>query len=312
MKMKIQAVCITCCKGDVHLARICVASVRYWYPDVPIYLIKDFTQGNFSTDSMEKNWRVQQRSHKDLSLGWGFVKLAGFFLKENSRILILDCDIVVLGKVLEALEAVGGDFIVAGERVTSPQDPIIKKHYFDYDTLKKLDPDFVFGGYCFNGGQIVAKTGILRKEDFDPFVIWSKPIALKYPKIFFQGDQGLLNYLLQKKSQRNEATVAIADFSRWGFSDEIEKYSLDAIKRHEGYPLIIHWAGPKPELIQRMPRGDILEFFENYYYRGSPSERILRPWRHLRLRQRTVSRHLRSLVKQAKGIFRRCLQVKGN
>jgi len=300
----ISAVCITCCKADFHLTRICVASVRYWYPEIPIYLIKDHTQGNFSSVALEKNWGVQPLTPDPLFLGWGFVKLAGFFRPEDSRILMLDSDTVMVGRVIDALEQVAADFIVAGERVAHPGHPLIRKHYFDWDKLKNFDPDFEFEGYCFNGGQLVARTGVLTKADFDPLVIWNRPVALKYPDIFFEGDQGVLNYLLQKKSRRQELTVALADFSRWGSSPEIDKYSLDAIRRHEGYPFVIHWAGPKPELIEGLRRHDILQFFEDQYYARSASERRWRPWRRLRLRQRTVSRHLRSLLNKARRVLR--------
>src|SRR5580658_6519198 len=46
---RISRVLIACCKSDVHLARICVASVRFWNPEIPVFLIKDSMQGAFST-----------------------------------------------------------------------------------------------------------------------------------------------------------------------------------------------------------------------------------------------------------------------
>ena len=39
---------VACFKKDIHIARICVASVRYWYPDIDIYLLKDLSFGDFS------------------------------------------------------------------------------------------------------------------------------------------------------------------------------------------------------------------------------------------------------------------------
>ncbi len=44
---------VACCKTDFYFARICVASIRYWYPEHPIYLLKDDSQGIFSTEEMK-------------------------------------------------------------------------------------------------------------------------------------------------------------------------------------------------------------------------------------------------------------------
>ena len=44
--MKIDSIVIACFKKDLHLMRICVASIRYWYPDVDIWLLKDRFDAN--------------------------------------------------------------------------------------------------------------------------------------------------------------------------------------------------------------------------------------------------------------------------
>ena len=56
--MKIDGICIACYRHDVELTRLCVASIRYWYPDIPIWLVKDQKYGPFSTREIEKVWRV--------------------------------------------------------------------------------------------------------------------------------------------------------------------------------------------------------------------------------------------------------------
>jgi len=57
--MKIEGVVISCYVLDVHLTRECVASIRYWYPNVPIWLLKDRRYGDFSTREIESQWNVQ-------------------------------------------------------------------------------------------------------------------------------------------------------------------------------------------------------------------------------------------------------------
>ena len=39
--MKIESVAISCYYFDVELMLLCVASIRIWYPHIPIWLLKD-------------------------------------------------------------------------------------------------------------------------------------------------------------------------------------------------------------------------------------------------------------------------------
>lgn len=55
---KIQKIYISCCETDLHLLKICVASIRFWYPHIPIFLIKDIFKGDFNTTEIEKNFNV--------------------------------------------------------------------------------------------------------------------------------------------------------------------------------------------------------------------------------------------------------------
>lgn len=61
-------------RQDVHLARICVASIRYWYPDIPILLLKDLFHGDFSTREIEAHWDVGTFPTTRDQHGWGFGK----------------------------------------------------------------------------------------------------------------------------------------------------------------------------------------------------------------------------------------------
>ena len=73
--MKIEGVVISCYRFDLELTRVCVASIRYWYPDIPIWLLKDRHYGDFSTHEIEKQWRAQVYPQREKTLGWGFGKL---------------------------------------------------------------------------------------------------------------------------------------------------------------------------------------------------------------------------------------------
>ena len=56
--MKIDCIYLLTHKYYLRLTSICVASIRYWYPDIPIYLIKDEVDGSFSTREIERIWNV--------------------------------------------------------------------------------------------------------------------------------------------------------------------------------------------------------------------------------------------------------------
>jgi hypothetical protein len=72
--LKIEGVIISSYRYDVALTRICVASIRYWYPDIPIWLVKDRHYGDFSTREIEKHWRAQV--YPDREKTWHFPLLA--------------------------------------------------------------------------------------------------------------------------------------------------------------------------------------------------------------------------------------------
>ncbi len=81
--MKIEVIYIPCYKLDFRLTRICVASIRYWYPNIPIVLIKDLKSGNFNSTELEKKFNVSVFPQNAKSYGWGFSKFEVFFQKEK-------------------------------------------------------------------------------------------------------------------------------------------------------------------------------------------------------------------------------------
>ncbi len=260
--MQIEKIFIATHKHDVRLARICVASIRYWYPEIPIYLIKDHYNGEFSTAEIERVWNVGIFETPHRQFGWGMSKLEPVFSERDVRMLILDSDTVFTGKVLERLEQHTADFVVSIE--TQPPARL-QEIYFDLDKLKEFDPAFSFGGQVFNTGQYVATGGLLNREDFAAVSWTTAPPSLKYPQIFKNGDQGVLNYVLLKKVARGELTLAGDPFMRWP-QDGLDDIDLAKLAADSPYTEVIHWAGLTRPRLRSMNRADILRFFENFYY----------------------------------------------
>ncbi len=295
--MKITGVFIATHKYDMRFTRICVASIRYWYPVIPIYLIKDRINGDFDTREIETIWNVKifetQRKH----FGWGFSKLEPLFIKGRKRYLILDSDIVFVGRVLDYLDGFEGDFTVQLER---QPDPEVKRLYFSVEEMRRWDPDFVYPHYTFNSGQIVATGGLIRREDFEELVNWNTlPVSRKHPEVFTMGgDQGVLNYLLLKKAAADQLTISRVPFMKY-YEEELETIDLKLLTDASPYPFLIHWAGRKKRRLRKMLRSDILLHFETMYYAKVPlgslkkrtrivADFMTRNWRLFKIRARKL------------------------
>ena len=94
----IDCVYIAASAQDARYTRICVASVRYFYPEIPIRLL---VGGVFSGD-----WPTSYRSigtsgrlifPSTVDYGWGFVKLEVLFGPPGEKFLVLDSDTVLTG-----------------------------------------------------------------------------------------------------------------------------------------------------------------------------------------------------------------------
>lgn len=266
--MKIEGVVIACYRFDIQLTRICVASVRFWYPQIPIWLLKDRHYGDFSTREIEKYWNVEIYPGRQKTLGWGFGKLEVMTEMPPRRLLFLDSDTVFAGRVIDHLEAFDEDIIVDKEDFDAAA---IEVQFFPIDKLRRLDPNFVFSGYGFNTGQIVTTTGRLAKQDFDDLLDWQSR-TVKHPDVFKKGEQGLLNYTVLRKVQQGNLTIRRTPFMVWpGETAGAEHIRLEDLTSNGPHQQVIHWAGLGwGRALKEMPRSEILLHFEQTYYSRIP------------------------------------------
>lgn len=258
------------------MTRILVASIRYWYPDIPIALIKDELLGNFDTIALEKYFNVSVFPMKTKKFGWGFSKFEAFFGEEKKRFLMLDADIIFVGPVLDSLEKFNEDFVVHNEPFTKES---LYKYYFNLEKLCEYDPSFQFPGFTFNTGQIAGTSGILSRKDFEELIRWTEPRILLRRDVFtFGGEQPVVNYILMKKMTRNEISLKRFDFMREGLHPDTRSVRLENIISKKGYPFLIHWHDKKPNIfhpsMKEVPRNDLLLYFENIFYRNIPAGTI--------------------------------------
>jgi len=304
--MKIEGVVISCYRFDLHLTRLCVASLRFWYPDIPIWLLKDSQYGDFSTREIESYWNVQVYPSSQKTQGWGFGKLEVMTQLPARRLLLLDSDIVCAGRVIDRLENFEEDMIVDKEDFDAAA---VEVQFFSLDKLRQLDPGFEYPGYGFNGGQIVATTGRITREDFDGLLDW-RSRTVNHPDIFRKGDQGLTNYVILRKVQHGQLSIHREPFMVWpGEAAHAKHIHLEDFTSEGRQQQVIHWAGLGwGKAPNEMPRPEILLHFEDMYYSRIRLGAWLREWRRLQfwLRHRFIT-SLRSVaikIVQTAGIAR--------
>ena len=272
--MEVSSILINTHKYDFHLAKICIGSIRYWYPEISIYLIKDFGSGNFSTKITEQKWNVGIFKTNRKRFGWGYGKLEPLFSSDQHSFLILDADTVLTGPVLQAAEGETSHFIVDNEVQPSNR---FNEIYYDLGKIKELEPNFVYPGYSFNTGQWFGTSAILDRKDFQRTLDWTEPPKPHHPNILFNGDQGILNFVIHCKEQTGELSVARKKIMLWPNAGNTDFLELSQIKSKKGiYPYVIHWAGIKSKRFENLPRADILYFYKKFYYsRFSIIERVV-------------------------------------
>lgn len=282
-------------KYDLRYARCCVASARKWYPEIPITLIKDRFYGEYDTSDIEKYWEVDVLDVGNRVFSWGFSKFEPLFLKKRERVLILDADTVLLGSVLSLFEEHAEEFIVSGHSVS---EGFQNRQYYDPKEISKYDSAFKHPGYAFNSGQMVVTTGIIKREDLEPFVAFTNPPVLKEENLFKYGDQGLFNYFLFKRQQEGVITLKSLPFMEGGESTFIKSLGCSELDNYENRPLVIHWAGVRGSRFSQTVGGHVLKYFEDCYYAKLPFGELTK---YARIFGDEFSGSIKSVVKSALG-----------
>jgi len=258
-------------KKDLWFCRICIASIRYYYPDVPIYLLIDELNGKFSVSELIKLWNIQIIKYPRKKFGWSASKIH-FYCDQRfigRKFLVIDADIVFVGKVLDHpfLQSFNEDVIVNVEKIIDPYSEWFSKTYFNFENIKIIDPDFNFEGYAFNCGQLFCKGAFLSKEIIDPYFYFDRYPPWKKIIDFPLVDQSVFNYLLPKLTQTSSFKIGKQQYMLWSESNEVKTITIDSVRNANAEKYLVHWAGAlrTPNLI-KMTRCDILLFFESYYY----------------------------------------------
>lgn len=272
--MEIDSIYINAYRKDFNLAKVCVSSIRHWYPDIPIRLVKDMGAGDFDTGPLERFFDLRVLDTGNKSFGWGFGKFEPLFRDSGESFLFMDADTVMSGPLLDRLSGIDADIIVDEE--VQPHEKLVSL-YYDPKALKSLDPAFTYPGYTFNTGQWACRAGMFSRADFEPYIEWDVRPSLRHPGVFKQADQGVFNYLVQKREAQGSMRVARVPLMIWPEGGAAGHVDLAGIRnRKVDEDRVIHWAGMKNVPHRRLPRRDIVDYFKGEYYRRTGSSQRIR------------------------------------
>jgi len=252
---------------DARYTRICVASIRFFYPRIPIRLLVGGRLQRGLADELQEYWDVGIAELPAAgNYGWGFVKLEPLFGIPGERFLVLDSDTVFTGPVLEVWCNTDVPFLVDDEIQPDSQAKAI---YYDWEKVRELDPDVQSPRFLFNTGQWFGTSGVLTRDDFAPWLSWTMPRSTMPSGYFRNGEQGILNYVFNRKVMREGLPVERKKIMCWP-ACSMEGLDVTTVSKGAAPPRVVHWAGLKKLRLRDMLGAELLAFCENYYYDRLP------------------------------------------
>ncbi|RYE58764.1 MAG: hypothetical protein EOP48_02840 [Sphingobacteriales bacterium] len=255
-------------RKDFFLTKICISSIRFYYPDVEIFLVKDFLNGPFNTDRFCKVYRVKEIKMGTRYFGWAAAKV--HFLLNTSiakrRYLCIDSDIIFLGRVLERFRDINADFILHPEYTNDEKSQSSKDTYLDIDAIKQLYPDYYYPGFYFNTGQTVVTPGLVDHHLLTPGFIPSKYPFYVNRSFFPCADQSVLNAALPNLLNTG-LKVEVLPFMQWSvFFFQHEKNSKLQAFLDGNFGHLVHYAGDVRVVnLNKMRGSELLYFHQNNY-----------------------------------------------
>jgi hypothetical protein len=263
----IDCVYIAASARDARYTRICVASVRYFYPEIPIRLLVGGCLRRGLADELQEYWEVGTAGLPRGDYGWGFVNLEPLFGPPGKKFLVLDSDTVLAGPVLDVWMQSRAPFLVDDEKQSEADT---KRLYYDWEKVRKIDREARPPAFVFNSGQWFGTAGVLTRDDFAPWVEWTMPRRLRTPEPFMPGDQGILNYVLNQKVAIDGLRVERQRIMRWP-DHSMDGLDAETVSKRAAASVVVHWAGAKKARRRDMIGADLLAYFEKVYYRRLPA-----------------------------------------
>jgi hypothetical protein len=261
--MAIDKVVIFCSPKDAYLAEICVASIRYWNSDIPLFLHKDESKKRFDTSKIEKAFDVGLVDSSNSSVGnpmskFYYITKGADIKPEGERILVQDADTAWFGNVAKILQDTNADFVFQGEM--NPDPSWIRRKYFDPAYFQEQNPASQLPKFVFNSGHFLVNTNTFSFDESDGLLTDDKRDTI--PPLFLY-DQGLFNYIHAVRSSRGTIRSESIEFAIWSS----HKVDLDALNEK---PKIVHWAGKVHPLETRMEYCSEILRYRKHFLNAQP------------------------------------------
>lgn len=273
-KSSVDVVYVAACSRDARLMRICIASIRHFYPAVPIKILAGDILPRALIKELGRYWNVQVADLPKGEYGWGFVKLEALFGPSGQTFMVCDADTVFAGPVLDVRAKSDAPFFVDNEELPEAK---LKGLYYDWDRLHVIDQKVQPAGKAFNVGQWFGTAGLVTREEFDRWVEWTLPRRLTYRQYFMGGDQGVMNYVLLQKEAYEGLRIERRALMRWpGYPNALDGLDVASVAAKTAPPLVVHWAGVKRLFVKNMAGYELLQYFEDLYFSRLPFGRVRR------------------------------------
>lgn len=253
---------------DFFLTKICIASIRHFYPDVEIFIVKDELNGKFSTKLLERTYNAKIFKLSKKHFGWSAAKI--HFLIENNEdklFLCLDSDIVFIGPVLEKFENLNSDFCISPEYCEEPIPIDTQSVYFDMNKIKNNFEKYRFPGYFFNAGQTLVNPSKFSRKYFDKLFEPDRYPYYTNMKDFPMVDQSILNFVIPILETENKIIVSKIEFMNWSVSFFSVKENNELEILNENHKYLVHYAGDTRTTHLNLMKGNkLLYFFKSSYF----------------------------------------------
>lgn len=264
---KMDCIYIAASARDARFTRICVASVRYFYPDIPIRILVGGTLQRGLAEELQRYWNVSLADFPRVDYGWGFIKLEPLFRPSGEHFMVLDSDTVFAGPVLEWADKCDADFVVDNEDLS---EDIVSRMFVDVAKSEEEGNPVPRPKFVFNSGQWFGKSGLINREDFRGIVDWGSSPRLVNPRVFKNGEQGAFNFVVNEKHRLGKISVTCVPLMHWP-EHGMGGFDVSHISSRQGRPVVVHWAGIKKARHRDIVGAELLEYFEKYYYSRLPS-----------------------------------------
>lgn len=250
---------------DFFLTKICIASIRYYYPNIEIILVKDELNGRFNSRILQNIYNVKELRLSKKFFGWAAAKLHFLIeVDENKNYLCIDSDIIFVGKVLSKFEYCKSDFIVSSEEYE--WSDVVKRVFVDPEKVISYYPNYSFPGFFFNAGQTIVNPSKITAEDFNGVFDPNRYPYYQDRNVFCCVDQSILNALLPSLKNENRISFEGVEFmkSSTEFFQKNENNSIETLSENNHF--LVHWAGDIRECnLKKMKGSELLYFFQNEF-----------------------------------------------